>query len=136
MRAATYYVLIWCIFLVILLIYATLTLGCAPTQTEVQLSGIDRTAYWLQLERRLPAFFYSEGLPLPSLPSSKAFYAKARFFEFMSTDDSTCYFSEPDSIKVGNDKWASGCVPHEMGHMVLYMIGHPCWRNFEHPGGC
>ena len=59
-------------------------------------------------------------------------YDKLHFFEFRSTETSTCYFKEPDIIQIGDDKWQSGCVPHEIGHAVLYLIGHPCWGEFEH----
>ena len=138
MKAVAVYSFLWMLFLASILIYALFTIGCSNGDRDVEVSVDEQSkaAYYSQLERRVQTFFVSQGLPVPSLPSQVELYSKTRFFEFQSTPDTTCYFHRPDHLRIGDDKWASGCVPHELGHMALFMIGHPCWNDFEHPGGC
>ena len=60
--------------------------------------------------------------------------SRVRFVEVPRENLPTCTFNNNTfEIRVGDDKWDSGCVPHELGHAVLWVLGHPCWDNFEHP---
>lgn len=104
--------------------------------TEKQVVVVARESFrehWRSVELRIPTWFQSQGMEAPALLPWEEVYAAVRFEEFRALDGSTCYFRPPDLIQIGDDKWASGCVPHEIGHAVLWMMKHPQWCNFEHP---
>ena len=103
---------------------------CEPIILTAELQG----AYWLEVERRVPLWFGRMGIPAPGLPPAVEVFARARICEFPATPGTTCYFDPPDKIFIGSDKWDSGCVPHELGHMALHLIGSPYWKDFEHHG--
>ena len=88
-----------------------------------------------QFQSRLLSWEKAWGIPdveklAITIPSSTELHYN--FYEFPSTQNSTCYFRKPKSIYIGHDKWQSGCVAHEIGHAVLFTLGHPCWGEFEH----
>lgn len=139
MKAVAVYSILWTLFLAALFVYAIFTIGCVDVGKETQVFVTDdysKTAYYEEMTSRVHAFMVMENRETPVLPSRDELFARARFFEFASTPTTTCYFDPPDKIRIGDDKWASGCVPHELGHMALFMVGDSCWNDFEHPGGC
>ena len=101
----------------------------------VEISNEAYTEYYRQFQSRFLFWETSWRLPIYEIPAVNGLFSQYNFYEFQPTSNSTCYFREPKSIYIGNDKWESGCVPHEIGHAVLYTIGHPCWREFEHEDG-
>lgn len=112
-------------------------MGCStpggPTE-EVTVTDEAFAGHWAQLERRSPLWFTSIGVPVPALPPASEVRARVHFVELESSPDTTCYFDPRGwTIKVGADRWASGCVPHELGHAALHLINHPCASYFEHP---
>jgi hypothetical protein len=107
--------------------------SCGLHTTEVQLSQEQKDNYWSQLSRRIPAWFREVQVVAPSaLPEPHEVYSRVRIVEFPSTPGSTCYFDPPSRIEIGDDKWLTDCVAHELGHATLYFAGHPCWGEFEH----
>ncbi len=115
------------------LLYLVLLSSCGPDTTEVQLSQEQRDDYWSQLSRRLPAWFREVQVVAPAaIPGPDEVYSRVHIVEFAATPGSTCYFDPPSRIKIGNDKWHSDCVAHELGHATLYLVAHPCWGEFEH----
>lgn len=114
--------------------------GCAaldgptgPTR-NVEISAADEALYWREVQRRVPAWFRNGGLEAPSLPSAEAVYSSVTFIEVPHEFLATCTFNGNNlEIRIGDDKWDSGCVPHELGHAALKLLAHPCWNNFEHP---
>lgn len=107
--------------------------GSSTPETPIELSAEAKAEYWRQFERRVGVWF--KGNP-PPLPSADEVFARVHFVEVPHAYLSTCTFS-PGSfqIRIGDDKWQSGCVAHEIGHAALRMIGHPCSSIFEHQGG-
>ncbi len=102
---------------------------------RVQLSPELASLYWSETQRRTSAWFENGGVEPPELPPSETVYSKVAFFEVPREDLATCTFDNGDlEIEVGDDKWQDGCVPHELGHAALWLIGHLCWDEFEHPG--
>ena len=99
---------------------------------QVEISNEAYAEYYRQFQGRFISWETSWGLPSFEIPAVYRLFSQYNFYEFQSYPNSTCYFREPASIYVGHDKWQSGCVPHEIGHAVLFTIGHPCWGEFEH----
>ena len=100
---------------------------------DVVLAQEQFTEYWRQLERRWPAYFESICRPPPELPDSAAIENWVKFEEVPRAYLSTCTYSGR-LIRVGDDKWQSGCVPHEMGHAVCDYLNSPAGcSTFEHP---
>ena len=110
----------------------TLLLSCSPGGTPIQLSEEEFNEYWQQMEVRLAVWVAQENIPMIELPDRAEMYHSLRFSELPPEQVLTCYFRTPDSIVIGADKWLSGCVPHEIGHAVLYKVKHSCWRVYEH----
>ena len=105
----------------------------APTR-NVEISAAEAAVYWREVERRVPAWFRTAGVEAPSLPSQEAVYSTVRFVEVPHEYLATCTFNANTlEIRIGDDKWDSGCVPHELGHAALWLATHPCWSKFEHP---
>ena len=76
----------------------------------------------------------------PELPDREVIRSWVRFEEVSATKLDTCTFSLSGLISIGDDKWASGCVPHELGHAACAYLGGPsACPDFEHVGrkiGC
>lgn len=98
----------------------------------VEVSNESYAEYYLQFQGRFLLWEASLGLPDYAIPVSSGVQNAYNWYEFRGDTNSTCYFREPTSIYIGHDKWESGCVPHELGHAVLYTLGHKCWGEFEH----
>jgi hypothetical protein len=107
--------------------------GSRTPSTDIELSRAEWDEYWRQLERRWPAFFKAKCVSPPSLPDSEVMRSWVRFQEVPAAYLSTCTYGNR-LIRVGDDKWQSGCVPHEMGHAVCDFIDGTICREFEHPG--
>ncbi len=105
--------------------------GRGSYPVEVSDEAVER--HLSSLAPRVEAWRLKLDLPAFDLPSHDAIRAKADWFEFAATPGTTCYFHPPARIEIGSDKWESGCVPHELGHLALHMVAHPCWGEFEHP---
>ena len=89
------------------------------------------TDYLRQLQPRMDRWFL--GSP-PALPSLDELRRRVEIVEVDVGDIATCDFQrEHARIRIRVDHWGSGCVPHEFGHALLWMIDHECWRDFEHP---
>lgn len=100
---------------------------------DVEVTNEQFHAHFIEFQSRYLVWQTSWGLPSSyTLPDEGSVYRRNRIVEFRSTEDTTCYFTTPDLIQIGDDKWESGCVAHEIGHAALYMINHPCWGEFEH----
>lgn len=111
-----------------------LTLCCnGPSAPErvVAIPEAEFAAYWGSLERRADIWF---GYDIELLPGVEVL-AAVTVVEVPHEYIETCAFdSRRRKIRIGDDKWESGCVPHELGHAALFLMGHPCWDGFEHPG--
>ena len=99
-------------------------------QYPVEITDEQFDEYYRQFQSRYEIWQRDWGIPIYQIPET--IQNTFIFYEFQATPGSTCYFDKPNSIQIGNDKWQSGCVPHEIGHAVLYLIGHPCHGEFEH----
>jgi hypothetical protein len=99
---------------------------------KVEVSDEAYSEYYRQFQGRFLLWEEAWGVQHVEIPGVLGVQTQYNFYEFRGSEDSTCYFRRPASIYIGHDKWSSGCVPHEIGHAVLYTIGHPCWREFEH----
>ena len=110
-----------------------------PTK-DIVLSEAEFGVHWQQLERRWPAWFKAIGHAIPTMPAMGDVHRAVRFLEVPHEFLETCTFSRArQEIRIGDDKWKSGCVAHEIGHASLALIGHPCWDDWEHPdfnGSC
>ena len=106
----------------------------SPTRPIHVTRGVPCEVYYKDLERRWVAWFKQQGKAPPEMPSASEVCASVSFEEADSSRLKTCIFVAPDRIIVGDDKWDSGCVPHELGHAALFMLGNECWNEFEHPG--
>jgi hypothetical protein len=65
----------------------------------------------------------------------KTIRSRVEFQEVPVAYLSTCTFTRATFvIRIGDDKWGSGCVPHELGHAACEALGMPdgC-QTFEHP---
>lgn len=107
---------------------------------DIVLSEAEFGVHWQQLERRWPAWFKSIGHAIPTMPAMGDVHQAVRFLEVSREFLETCtFFRKSREIHIGDDKWQSGCVAHEIGHASLALIGHPCWDDWEHPnfsGSC
>lgn len=109
-------------------------LDATPPTQDVDITADDAALYWREVERRVPGWFENGGVAPPQLPSADAVYSKVKFIEVPHEFLETCTFNGNTlEIRIGDDKWNSGCVPHELGHAVLWLLHHPCWDDFEHP---
>lgn len=103
------------------------------------------STYFTEAEKRANLWFCGNRVSgqscdaMPSLPAASEVMGRIRFVE-EAPNGQTCYYNgETDVITVPADKWGSGCVPHELLHASLHMIGSHCWRDIEHSpfdGGC
>ncbi len=111
--------------------------GCIDEQAEkpVRVTWEEFGVYWTQLERRWPVFFEGQCVTSPELPSMNDVFDMVTFIEVeASVDFPTCtYRRGANEIRIGDDKWASGCVPHEIGHAACHMLGISVCIGFEHP---
>lgn len=113
---------------------ACTAVGPSTPAHRVEISAADAALYWREVERRVPAWFRSGGATPPRLPSAEAVYSRVKFIEVPHELLETCTFNgDTLEIRIGDDKWDSGCVPHELGHAALWVVQHPCWSRFEHP---
>ena len=113
-----------------------LGMGClGPTtpETPVELTDAQWGDYWSQLEHRWPAFFERMCVDTPALPSMNDVRERVQFFEVPNEWLETCTYSRYN-IRIGDDKWYSGCVPHELGHAACHLIEGATCLEFEHPG--
>lgn len=108
--------------------------GASTPETRVELSEEVFNEYWRQLERRWPAYFTNLCRPVPVLPESTVIRARVHFLEVPHERLATCtYRKRTNEIRIGDDKWQSGCVPHELGHAVCdYLRQPPGCDTFEH----
>ena len=119
--------------------------SCIPTalndirrQSEERIVIVTRQefgVYWSQLERRWPAFFLSRCVTPPELPKMDDVFNMVTFIEVeASSHFPTCtYRKSSKEIRIGDDKWASGCVPHEIGHAACDLLDIGVCEDFEHP---
>lgn len=125
--------------------------GCGDSPTGASMStsasvtpdGFD--SYFSEAEKRENLWFCGERVPgrtceaNPGLPAMADVMNQVRFVE-EAPEGQTCYYDHDTRIiTVPADKWNSGCVPHELLHASLDMIGNGCWRDVEHhpfDGGC
>lgn len=123
------------------IIFSLLSCSSLTRQYEdeypVEITYEQFTEYYRQFQSRFLLWQEAWGLPTTeelaiTIPGEQELYRRLDFYEFPSTANSTCYFREPSKLLIGDDKWESGCVPHEIGHAVLYITNHPCWGEFEH----
>ncbi len=105
-------------------------LGCfrsSPLETPIELTDMDWKSYWSQLERRWPACW-------PELPLMNDVRARVEFFEVPHEQLETCTYGAW-RIRIGDDKWDSGCVPHELGHAACHLLDVQICVDFEHRKG-
>ncbi len=106
--------------------------GAETPTTEIVLSDEEFNGHWRELERRWPAWFTCQGLPTPDLPNREAIKLWVLFQEVPHAYITSCTYGNR-LIRIGDDKWDSGCVPHEIGHAVCDYIGDPAGcAGFEH----
>jgi len=109
-------------------------LGASRPETVVEVSREDFAEYWRQLERRWPVFFNSKCVEMRGLPSMDDVHDMVTFIEVPKEYLETCtYRKGSNEIRIGDDKWTSGCVAHEIGHAVCDLLGLKECREFEHP---
>ncbi len=91
--------------------------------------------YWVELERRWPAFFLAQCVTPPELPQMNDVFDMVTFIEVEAgTKFPTCtYRRSSNEIRIGDDKWGGGCVAHEIGHAACHMLGIDMCFDFEHP---
>ncbi len=114
-----------------------LGMGClGPTapETLVELTHAQWLDYWGQLEHRWPAFFASQCVKAPDLPLMNDVRERVKFLEVPSEWLETCTYRLTGEIRIGDDMWDSGCVPHEMGHAACHLLRVKICFEFEHPG--
>ena len=119
---------------VILALFSVLFLfGCySPGGQELMLlSDAQKQSYYEQLVIR-----WDVQHPFVSLPEQEKLYdAIEGFYEFPADEHPTCYYRPSKrSIHIGEGRWQSGCVPHEMGHAACYIFfdAAPFCKEFEH----
>lgn len=114
-----------------------LGMGCIELWVErsVRLTKDQFMLYWVELEKRWPVFFESKCVEPPALPSPLKVFNMVTFIEVeASSRFPTCsYRRSTNEIRIGNDKWRSGCVPHEIGHAVCDLLHSRVCKDFEHP---
>jgi len=124
-------------FIVVLSVSSGITcaaLGPTSPSHRVEITDADAALYWREVQRRVPAWFQGGGVAPPHLPPAEAVYSRVKFIEVPQELLETCTFDgDTLEIRIGDDKWDSGCVPHELGHAALWVLKHPCWSRFEHP---
>ena len=116
------------------------TFGCLNEWVEkpITVTREEFALYWVELERRWPAFFESQCVVPPPLPPMWEVFNKVTFLEVVADEKFvTCTYTRNGyEIRIGDDKWGSGCVPHEIGHAACHVLGNKfksvCF-NFEHP---
>lgn len=110
----------------------------ASATTDVRPDPAVISKYFSEAEKRANLWFC--GTPtsgrscdaMPVLPSFSEVMNNVRFVE-EAPNGQTCYYDgATDIITIPADKWNSGCVPHELLHASLHMIGNHCWRDVEH----
>ena len=112
--------------------------GClwpSVLETPVELTDAQWEGYWSQLERRWPVFFESQCVEVPGLPLMNDVRQVVRFVEVPHEQLETCTYSRKNrKIRIGDDKWESGCVPHELGHAACHLLDVEVCVDFEHRG--
>jgi len=109
--------------------------GVTTPRVEVHLTDTEFNEYWRQLERRWPVWYESRCAPSwEPLAGKELVREKLRFFEVPTAFLSTCTYGARKA-NIGDDKWDSGCVPHEIGHAVCDIVfDRATWcTDFEHP---
>ena len=110
-------------------------LGSSVPERQITLSDDEWSGYWLQLESRWPVFFSGQCVPAPDLPSMNDVRERVVFLEVPAEWLETCsYRRSSREIRIGDDKWESGCVPHELGHAACHVLGLRVCFDFEHRG--
>ncbi len=110
--------------------------GCiANEQTPVTITRGQFAVYWAELEQRWPVFFESQCVAPPSLPPMDDVFNMVTFIEVTAGEHfPTCsYRKRSNEIRIGDDKWMSGCVAHEIGHAVCDYLDIDMCYDFEHP---
>ena len=109
-------------------------LGASTPETEVIVSQTDFAEHWRQLERRWPVFFDSKCVPMVGLPPMEGIRARVTFIEVPAEYLATCTYRRGSrEIRIGHDKWTSGCVAHELGHAACHYLDRDDCYDFEHP---
>ncbi len=110
-------------------------LGPSAPETPVELTDMEWKSYWGQLERRWPAFFEGQCVEAPVLPRMNDMKQAVTFVEVPHEQLETCDYSRKHrKIRIGDDKWESGCVPHELGHAACHLLDVQVCVDFEHRG--
>lgn len=111
--------------------------GCVDEWDEkpVHVTREEFGVYWTQLERQWPVFFEGQCVPPPKLPREWEVFLEVTFIEVeASSRFPTCsYRRSSREIRIGDDKWGSSCVPHEIGHAACHVLGISVCFDFEHP---
>lgn len=108
-------------------------LGPSTSETPIELTDAQWGDYWLQLERRWSVFFEKQCVEVPGLPGMDDVRARVQFFEVPHEWLKTCTYNRNSyKIRIGDDKWDSGCVPHELGHAACHLLGVKICIDFEH----
>ena len=115
----------------------TLGIACVNDWVErpVVVTRTEFGVYWAELERRWPEFFHKQCVTPPALPSMDDVFDMVTFLEVETNSHfPTCtYRLSSNEIRIGSDKWGSGCVAHEIGHAACDLLGLEVCRDFEHP---
>lgn len=118
-------------------ILLVLTMGCdalmGPTipYRQVELSEEQKARYYSALAVRWRRCFAFDPELAAQLPSWEEL-SDITFWEFPAEYRESCYYAN-GKAQIGDDKWESGCVPHEIGHHACHKLGNPAWcRNYEH----
>jgi len=118
------------------LITSTLS-GCLTSHDEriIYVTRAEFAVYWVELEQRWPLFFAGQCVTPPKLPPEKDVFNMVTFLEVVAGSRfPTCtYRLSSNEIRIGSDKWGSGCVAHEIGHAACDLLGIGICRDFEHP---
>lgn len=121
---------------ILVLIMGTFS-GCLAPRDEriVLVTRTEFSVYWMELERRWPLFFEGQCVIPPELPTPEEVFHAVTFIEVTASSRfPTCtYRPRAQEIRIGDDKWGSGCVPHELGHAVCALLNTEVCRDFEHP---
>ena len=119
------------------LVMLLLALGCLRLGPEhpVVVTREAFSVYWAELEQRWPRFFEQQCVFPPMLPAEAAIFNMVSFIEVEASDRfPTCtYRSRSNEIRIGDDKWGSGCVAHELGHAACDYLQSSRCKDFEHP---
>ena len=109
-------------------------LGASTPEKDVTVSLEDFTEHWRQLERRWPVFFAAQCVDMEPLPNMLDIRDRVKFVEVPKEYLATCTYRRSNKeIRIGDDKWTSGCVAHELGHAACHYLDRDDCFDFEHP---